>query len=127
MSLGRPHRTDRSFSYRDDDYEHERRAVGVPEFLGLLRLSGRRLLLAAVEQSLPLPLRLLHRAEQQYVEDDEHGARDQVHEQDTEPETVKEGNAMSVCLKKGLEGGKVIGAKREARAGLISSQSASGG
>ena len=137
MSLGRPHRTDNLHSailpYRDHDYEHERRAVGVPQFLGLLRLAGGGLLLPAVEQPLPLPLRFLHRAEQQYVEDDEHGARDQVHEQDPEPETVKEGRRIqamqcpSVCLKKGLEGGKVIGAKREARAGLISSQSASGG
>ena len=112
MLLGRPHRTDRQIlPYRDHDYEHERRAVGVPEFLGLLRLSGRRLLLAAVEQSLPLPLRLLHRAEQQYVEDDEHGARDQVHEQHAEPATQESRiEAMSVrpsawlgnALKKGL-------------------------
>ena len=74
-----------ALAYRDDDDEHERGAVGVPELLGLLGLSAGRLPLAAVEQSLPLPLRLLHRPEQQDVEHDEHRARHQVHEQHAEP------------------------------------------
>ena len=76
-------------AYRDDDDEHERGAVGVPELLGLLGLSAGRLPLAAVEQSLPLPLRLLHRPEEQDVEHDEHRARHQVHEQHAEPAMIE--------------------------------------
>ena len=94
-----------ALAYRDDDDEHERGAVGVPELLGLLGLSAGRLPLAAVEQSLPLPLRLLHRPEEQDVEHDEHRARHQVHEQHAEPEEGARRDSLGQLGQLGREGG----------------------
>ncbi len=72
-------------THRDHDDQHQRGAVGIPELLALPRLAALDFG-ATREKFAALLLRLLHRAEEQDVEDDERHARDQVDEEHAKPE-----------------------------------------